>query len=115
MRYIILLLIFVLTFRSTGLFASPQIPDYIVFKNDTIATYNLILEQYLQRLEKTELEKLFGLSFRDGASTNCCRGYQAIYKIDNDSLFLIDIINCGEGRSGKIDTAASAEKMKAIF
>jgi len=58
---------------------------------------------------------MFGLSFRDGASFNCWRGYQAIYKIDNDSLFLVDIINCGERRSSAIDTAASAQKMKAIL
>ncbi|TMI90416.1 MAG: hypothetical protein E6H06_17480 [Bacteroidetes bacterium] len=96
-------------------FASPQLPDYIIFKGDTIATYNLILEQYLQKQEKTESQKLFGLSFRNGASLNCWRGYQAIYKIDNDSLFLVDIINCGERRLGKIDKAVSAEKMKSIF
>ena len=38
-------------------------PDYIIFKGDTIATYNLILEQYLQSQEKTKSEKLFGLNF----------------------------------------------------
>jgi hypothetical protein len=86
---------FFLTLCSLRLFASPQMPDYIIFKGDTIATYNLILEQYLQRNDTTE--QLFGLSFRnstDGSfSFNCWRGYQAIYKIDNDSLFLVDIIN----------------------
>ena len=114
-----LLLILVLTLSAFQLFASPQMPDYIIFKGDTIATYNLLLEQYLQRQEKTESEKLFGLSFRnssDGSfSFNCWRGYQAIYKIDNDSLFLVDIINCGERRNGKIDKAASIEKMKGLF
>jgi hypothetical protein len=65
--------------------------------------------------EKAQTEKLFGLSFREGASLNCWRGYQAIYKIDNDSLFLVDIIRCGELRSGKIDKAVSSEKMKTLF
>lgn len=104
---------------SLQLFASPQVPDYIIFRGDTIATYNLILEQYLQREEQTPSEKLFGLSFRNrsngGFSFNCWRGYQAIYKIDNDSLFLVDIISCGEYRNGKIDKAASIEKMKILF
>jgi hypothetical protein len=113
------LFILILTLSSFQLFASPQMPDYLIFKGDTIATYNLILEQYLQKQEKTESEKLFALSFRnssDGSfSFNCWRGYQAIYKIDNDSLFLVDIINCGERRNGNIDTAASTEKMKGIF
>jgi hypothetical protein len=44
-------------------------------------------------------EKLFGLSFRTslegiGTSFNCWRGYQAIYKIENDSLFVSSIIDC---------------------
>lgn len=101
-----------LTFRA---FASPQSPDYIIYRGDTLATYSLILEQYFQTQDKAEQGKLFGLSFRDGATFNCWRGYQAIYKIDNDSLFLVDIIFCGERRSGKIDKAASTKKMKAIF
>jgi len=114
-----LLIILVLTLSTSRLFASPQIPDYIIFKGDTIATYNLILEQYLQRQEKAESEKLFGLSFRNSSngeiSLNCWRGYQAIYKIDNDSLFLVDITSCGERRNGKIDKQASNERMKNIF
>jgi hypothetical protein len=118
-RFSILLFIVFWTLSSFRLFASPQVPDYIIFKGDTIATYNLILEQYLQKQEKTPSEKLFGLSFRDssngGMSFNCWRGYQAIYKIDNDSLFLVDIINCGERRNGKIDKSASTEKIKTLF
>lgn len=110
---------FFLTLCSIRLFASPQMPDYIIFKGDTIATYNLILEQYLQRHDTTKTEQLFGLSFRNSTngsfSFNCWRGYQAIYKIDNDSLFLVDIINCGELRNGKIDKAASFKKMKEVF
>jgi hypothetical protein len=94
-------------------------PDYIIFKGDTIATYNLILEQYLQRHDTTKTEQLFSLSFRNSTngsfSFNCWRGYQAIYKIDNDSLFLVDIINCGERRNGTIDKAASFKKMKEVF
>jgi len=106
-------------FSSFQVFESPQMPDYIIFGKDTIATYNLILEQYLQKKDIATTDKLFGLSFRNSSngsfSFNCWRGYQAIYKIDNDSLFLVDIINCGERRNGKIDKTASFEKMKAIF
>jgi hypothetical protein len=80
-----------LTVFTLGAFASPQSPDYIIYKGDTLATYTLILEQYFQLQEKADQGKLFGLSFRDGATFNCWRGYQAIYKIDNDSLFLVDI------------------------
>ena len=68
------LLISFLTLSSSRLFASPQMPDYIIYKNDTIVTYNLLVEQYLQKQEIVESEKLFGLSFRNGASFNCWRG-----------------------------------------
>jgi hypothetical protein len=105
----------VLTLSSLRLAASPQMPDYIIYKHDTMVTYNLLVEQYLQDNEVVQSDQLFGLSFRDGALVNCWRGYQAMYKIDNDSLFLVDMINCGERTTGKIDTAASAQKMKAIF
>ncbi len=93
----------------------PQIIAQTFYGKDTIATYNLILEQYLQRQDSAEREQLFGLTFRDGASFNCWRGYQAIYKIENDSLFLVDIINCGEFRNGKIDRNKSVKKIKSVF
>lgn len=109
------IILYILTLWTTQLFASPQMPDYIIYGKDTISTYNLILEQYLQSQDTTKRDKLFGLAFRDGASFNCWRGYQAIYKIENDSLFLTDIISCGELRNGKIDKAKSLEKLKVIF
>lgn len=109
------LIIFFFTLSALRTFASPQLPDYIIFKGDTLVTYNLLIEQYFQLQAKPDEGKLFGLSFREGSSFNCWRGYQAIYKIDNDSLFLVDIIYCGERRNGKIDKAASVEKMKEIF
>lgn len=113
--FTVLLFTLLLTFLTSGAFASPQSPDYIIYKGDTLATYTLILEQYFHLQAKTDQGKLFGLSFRDGATFNCWRGYQAIYKIDNDSLFLVDIIFCGERRNGKIDKVASADKMRSIF
>lgn len=104
-----------LSFWSSGLLGSPQIPDYIIIKGDTIPTYNLILESYLQKLDTVEAQRLFGLAFRDGASTNCWRGYQAIYLLQNDSLFLVDIINCGALLNKTIDKLESLKRMGTIF
>jgi hypothetical protein len=112
-KNIISIIIFLVT--PLGLLASPQIPDYIIYEKDTIATYNLILEQYLQQQDVEETGKLSGLIFRNGASLNCWRGYQAVYKIENDSLFLTDIINCGELSNGKINKVQSVGKIKTIF
>jgi hypothetical protein len=109
------IILFSLTFWTTKIFASPQMPDYIIYRKDTIATYNLLVEQYLQHHDTTKTDKLFGLSFRNGSSFSCWRGYQAIYKIENDSLFLTAIINCGELRNGIINRANSLDKIKVIF
>jgi hypothetical protein len=70
-RYSVFLIFIFLTLFTLRLFASPQTPDYIIFKGDTIATYNLLLELYFQKQEKADQGQLFGLSFREGASLNC--------------------------------------------
>lgn len=95
-----ILTIILLSFYVSNSFASsPQVPDYLIYKNDTIPTYNLLVEKYLQT-RKDDKGRLFDLSFRnsidgtEGTSLNCWRGYQAIYKIENDSLFVIAIIDC---------------------
>jgi len=106
------ILVIVTLFLSQNSFASPQMPDYIIYKGDTIPIYNLILEKYFQKTEKSDKGSLFGLKFRDGASFNCWRGYQAIYEIENNSLYLKNIIDCGER---KIDKSASENRMNEIF
>lgn len=108
-------IVFMLSIWSFRLLGSPQRPDYIIFEGDTFATYNLLLEPYLQKLDITEVPQLFGLAFRQSASLNCWRGYQAIYLLENDSLFLVEIIDCGALADRTVDTARSLERMSALF
>jgi len=82
-------------FISFFTFADTQIPDLIIYKNDTLPVYNLIVEEYLNSKNYKKEGDLFGLSFREGAQSNFWRGYQAIYKIENDSLFLVKLIDKG--------------------
>lgn len=95
----ILILILLGFYVSNSFATSPQLPDYLVYKNDTVPTYNLLVEKYLQP-RKGDNGRLFDLSFRnsingtEGTSLNCWRRYQAIYKIENDSLFVSAIIDC---------------------
>lgn len=108
--------IVVLFFNVTIICASPQMPDLLIYKGDTIPIYNLILEQYLNEIKTDENESLFGLTFREGASFNCWRGYQAIYQVENDSLFLVSIMSFGEiSQNKKIDQEASLNRIKEIF
>lgn len=92
-------------------------PDYIIYKKDTIAIYNLLLEDYFHKVGATDQGQLFGLSFRDNSSTSCWRGYQAVYIIENDSLFLRCILFCGElsYRKDSLNFKSSDEKIKQIF
>lgn len=95
--------------------ASPQLPDYLIYEGDTLPIYSLILEAYFEKINASDEGDLFGLKFRAGASLNCWRGYQAIFKIDRDSLFLEHILYCGELFNGAIDTSTSKNKMKELF
>lgn len=114
-KCLILMIPLILLFAAYRSLASPQMPDYIIYKSDTIVTYNLIVERYLQSQLPIDSGRLFGLSFRDGASVNCWRGYQAVYNIENDSLFLTDMIPCGTLRQVKKFRAWSDEMMKKVF
>jgi len=94
--------------------------DLLIYKNDTTQVYRLILEQYFKQAGYTDNGQLFGFSFRgDGmqASTNCWRGYQAMYKVEHDSLFLIHILRCGEFRykRNSLDIVTSDKRMEEIF
>lgn len=119
---VLLILMGLLSLRGIG---SPQMPDYIIVGRDTIATYHLLLEDYFRKSGAANKGELFGLAFRDpshpnpldvlAGSFNCWRGYQAIYQIRGDSLFLVYIISCGELKKGSIDTASSSWRMRKLF
>jgi hypothetical protein len=114
-KYLSLLFILIFSFSGYLALASPQMPDYIIYKSDTISTYNLLVERYLQSQLPADSGRLFGFSFRGGATVNCWRGYQAIYKVENDSLFLVDMIPCGTLRQVRKDTTWGKNRMKDIF
>ncbi|UKB83361.1 hypothetical protein LF887_20470 [Chryseobacterium sp. MEBOG06] len=119
MKTVYKIIVIILIIISIKTLASPQMPDYIIYKNDTIPTYNLILEKYLQKINPGK-DQLFGLSFRNresfGVPLNCWRGYQAIYEVIDEKLYLTRIISCGElqGKS-KINIEESTRKITEIF
>ena len=81
--------------------------------------YQLILEGYLQNFEQpTDSNSLFGFSFRDdfgNISFNCWRGYQAVYSLENDSLFLKYILPCNSLKNINSFIDSSNEKMRMMF
>lgn len=117
-----LTILFLLLVAIAKLEASPQAPDYIIIGNDTLPLYHLILEDYLHSIEQTtDSNNLFGFSFRNDfgygiTSTNCWRGYQAVYILENDSLFLKDIIPCNSLRELCVDDINNSnEQMRKVF
>lgn len=117
-----LIIIFLLLIPIGNLKASPQSPDYLIIGNDTLPLYQLILEDYLHSLEQpTDSINLFGFNFRNDfgygiTSTNCWRGYQAVYSLENDSLFLKYIIPCNSLKKlDANDINNSNEQMQKVF
>lgn len=114
-----LLVLLFLTFKMQAQ-ASPQLPDYIIYKKDTMQIYDLLVEKYINQFNSEEEDKLTGGSFRNNIqledaklSTNCWRGYQAIYKVENDSLFVVGVINCNS--INDIVAKTSGENLRKVF
>lgn len=87
MRHILTILLGLLITNSV--FATGQVPDYLIFKGDTIAIFSNPLEQYFEQTGKREL-----IDFVGCGSTACWRGYKAIWELKNDSLYLRQITSC---------------------
>lgn len=83
---IVILLTF--SFCIKGL-ATAQIPDYLIVNKDTIPIFSNPLEKYIKVNKISILTGLVGCN-----STNCWRGYVAIWQLENDSLYLIRITSC---------------------
>ncbi|MFV0470162.1 MAG: hypothetical protein ACK5MK_14705 [Dysgonomonas sp.] len=117
-----LIIIFLLLSSIAHLKASPQAPDYLIVGKDTIPLSQLILEDYLHSVKQpTDSNSLFGFRFGndfgfESSSTNCWRGYQAVYSLENDSLFLKYIIPCNSLRQLCADDINNSnEQMQKVF
>lgn len=76
------LLLVIKTTSATG-----QFPDYLIENEDTFLLFSNPLEQYLNDKASRTIN---GIDLTM-TSTACWRGYVATWKIQNDSLFLIEI------------------------
>lgn len=85
MRALIKILIFLIPFN---IFATPQSPERLLFKDDTIWIHNFPLEKL--REKNSNIDQKLNKLFQWKTSTNW-RGYTGTWKIENDSLFLYEI------------------------
>jgi hypothetical protein len=78
--------------RASG---TAQIPDFLIYKGDTLSIYANPLESYFDSISRPDsvFEK-YGYN-----STACWRGYIGYWELRNDSLFLVEL----QGDSAIID------------
>lgn len=86
-----ILLLLLLTLPS---FACEQDPDFLHLGKEK---YYLRYCFPLQRL-KLKYRPFKRQTSRDAPHTGCHRGYQAVWKVENDSLFLVKIKDCDFGK-----------------
>ncbi|MFK7907838.1 MAG: hypothetical protein AB8B69_22090 [Chitinophagales bacterium] len=86
-----------------GVFATIQDPDLLLIEGDTV---------YLKSfpLEDLELQcRPFGLTLLTAPNSGCWRAYQAIWRLENDSLFLEKIFTCPVFQRLQNDSLSSGE------
>ena len=115
MKYVFPLIILVTFFCPKNLYASPQVPDYLIYQGDTFPIYRLLVEEFIEKTGAEDNDSLFDLKFREGVATNCWRGYQAIFVVEKDTLFLDNMIYAGELEMDTLDLGSSKAKMKSLF
>jgi hypothetical protein len=94
----IFVLILIVTFCKIDCSATPQAGDLLIINNDTITIFQYPLDKYFNK------GNLYNPGFFDEyTSTNCWRGYKAIWIIKDDKLFLKDIYDCALEEKISID------------
>lgn len=96
MKQVIGMLLFLLIVGQA--FAASQVPDICIIKNDktqdTLSVFVFPLEDYFELKGDRDLG-----GFKYCESNSCTRGYQAVWLIENDSLFLVNIQGCNKQMS----------------
>jgi len=87
-----ILLILLCLIISSKVWATAQVPDYLIYKGDTLFIYSNPLESYF--IERNRPTEFLG-KLDKNLSTACWRGYIAYWELRNDSLFLVEIKNSG--------------------
>ena len=82
------LILFILFFTKIC-YGTGQVPDFLIYKGDTLAIFTNPLEKYFDQTGKREL-----IDFVGCGSTACWRGYKAIWELKGDDLYLIKITSC---------------------
>lgn len=108
MRTVILVFIFLIPFLFIK--GSPQSPDFIIIEKDTFALYFLPLNGLTKEKQELLQDNLSRYYEEYYPTTNLWRGFQAIWQIHDNKLYLISII--GVPDSDKILKKTFPDKYK---
>ncbi|MEQ8534652.1 MAG: hypothetical protein RIB86_22560, partial [Imperialibacter sp.] len=79
-------------------FATGQYPELIIYEGDTLKLLSVPLEDYLGKYDERENKYPF---LKLTCSTALWRSYQALWKLENDELFLVDVFLCADHEDRK--------------
>lgn len=88
-------------FLCIRLSATAQIPDILIYKGKEYSMFTNPLEIYLDSIGNRQFPEFVG-----GGSTACWRGYQAIWTIKEDTMYLTKIQACHKDE-GDVDANLS--------
>ena len=91
-------LIFLLLCCATDSFGTAQVPDFLIYKGDTLSIFSNPLEASFSEEKERKIPSL------GCESTACWRGYVAWWELRNDSLFLIKIEGCCKNENAVYQT-----------
>ena len=91
----LLFCVYIQLFYINNLYSTVQIPDYVIFENDTFLMYQRPFNDYLlnQDIDKKELFEKFSWN------TACFNKYYAIWSIKDSNLYLNEIRDCDYARN----------------
>jgi len=96
-------LILFLLICNLKVFATAQVPDLMIIGKDTFLMHTNPLEIYLDSIGNRDFP-----DFKGSGSTARWRGYRAVWRVENDSMFLVSIQSCHKGEG---DVDANLKKM----
>nr|WP_321411245.1 energy transducer TonB [uncultured Carboxylicivirga sp.] len=111
-----LLLISTIFWISVITFATEQTPDVLIYKSDTIFIDFYPLEK-LMKSDSIIRNKIIDYSDTTCMSSSCWRGHIGTWKIENDSLFLIELVNGCEDYRFSLEQVFGKQKVnnKKVF
>lgn len=105
-----LVIISVISAISMTVFATEQSADILIDKSDTIYIETYPLET-LMDTDSIIRQRIFGYSDEFCISSGCWRGHIATWSIENDSLFLVDLISGCEDYRFKLKEVFHEDKV----